>query len=150
MDIRLPPLAEGVESATVVSILVKEGDTVEANQTVLELETAKAVGSVPSPSAGKITKILVKEGQEVKIGQVVATMTAGDAASAPAPKTEAPAAQQSAPRPAPQTTQAPAPQAPAPRAPQAAAHPLPNGIPIAASPSLRKMARDLGLDLSRV
>jgi pyruvate dehydrogenase E2 component (dihydrolipoamide acetyltransferase) len=147
MDIRLPPLAEGVDSATVVSILVKEGDVVQPNQTILELETAKAVGSVPSPSAGKITKILVKEGQEVKIGQVVATMEAEGNAAASAPQPSAP--RQEAPRAA--ASAQPAAQASAARAPQSPPQSSPpNGIPVAASPSLRKMARDLGLDLSHV
>lgn len=151
MDIRLPPLAEGVESATVVSILVKEGDQVTKGQVIVELETAKAVGSIPSPAAGRIDRILVKEGQEVKIGQAVAAMSAsGEAvkAAAPAPVTAA-AAQ--APEPA--RAEIPVPHAPRPAA--AIARPsttvnLPKGIPIAASPSLRKMADELGLDLSRV
>src|SRR5690349_16686070 len=97
MDIRLPPLAEGVESATVVNILVKEGDSVQEGQTVLELETAKAVGSVPSPAAGKIGKILVKEGQEVKIGQVVAILANG--AGAASASSAAPSAQSTGPAP---------------------------------------------------
>jgi pyruvate dehydrogenase E2 component (dihydrolipoamide acetyltransferase) len=169
MDIRLPPLAEGVESATVVNILVKEGDAVTEGQTVLELETAKAVGSVPSPAAGKIGKILVKEGQEVKIGQVVATLANGaGASSAPAPQAPQAAAAPTGPAPtAPQQRsetrvqeerrQEPAGQgstlqeAGIARPTQAPSNrPLPAGIPVAAAPSLRKAAAELGFDLSKV
>src|SRR5688572_18976486 len=62
MDIRVPQLAEGADLATVVNILVNPGDRVEKDQPVLELETAKAVGSVPSPCAGVISKVHVKLG----------------------------------------------------------------------------------------
>ena len=57
MDVKLPQLAEGVESGTVVSILVAEGQEVKKDQPFMELETQKAVGSIPAPSAGVVTKI---------------------------------------------------------------------------------------------
>ncbi|HLN84465.1 MAG TPA: lipoyl domain-containing protein, partial [Candidatus Binatia bacterium] len=60
MDVKLPQLAEGVESGTVVSILVAEGQEVKKDQPFMELETQKAVGSIPAPSAGVVTKIHVK------------------------------------------------------------------------------------------
>ncbi len=50
MDVKLPQLAEGVESGTVVSILVAEGQEVKKDQPIMELETQKAVGSIPAPS----------------------------------------------------------------------------------------------------
>jgi len=57
MDVKLPQLAEGVEGGTVVSILVAEGQMIEKDQAFMELETQKAVGSIPAPSAGVVTKI---------------------------------------------------------------------------------------------
>ena len=62
MDVKLPKLGEGADSGTVVSLLVKEGDRIEVNQTLLELENEKAVAPIPSTAAGVISKIHVKEG----------------------------------------------------------------------------------------
>ena len=71
MDVKLPQLAEGVESGTVVSILVAEGQEVKKDQAIMELETQKAVGSIPAPSSGIVTKIYVKQGMEVAVGQAL-------------------------------------------------------------------------------
>ena len=71
MDVKLPQLAEGVEGGTVVSILVSEGQEIKKDQAFMELETQKAVGSIPAPSAGVVTKIHVKQGMEVSVGQVL-------------------------------------------------------------------------------
>lgn len=75
MEIRLPALAENVSSGVVVSILVSEGDRVEQDQEILELETDKAMAAVPAPEAGRISKIHVKEGDEVSAGQVIFTLS---------------------------------------------------------------------------
>ena len=56
MDIKLPRLAEGVESGIVVNILVNEGQQIKKDQPIMELETQKAVGSIPSPATGTVTK----------------------------------------------------------------------------------------------
>ena len=76
MDVKLPQLAEGVEGGTVVSILVAEGQAIEKGQAFMELETQKAVGSIPAPSAGVVTKIHVKQGMEVNIGQTLISIEA--------------------------------------------------------------------------
>jgi pyruvate dehydrogenase E2 component (dihydrolipoyllysine-residue acetyltransferase) len=68
MQIKLPNLGENIESGDVLSILVGEGDTVKANQDLLEVETDKATMPIPAPQAGKITKILVSEGDTVAVG----------------------------------------------------------------------------------
>ncbi len=70
-EIRVPEVSDGVTSGKVVSLSVSEGDRVEEDQTLLELETDKAVVALPSPFTGKITAILVDEGDEVEVGQVV-------------------------------------------------------------------------------
>src|SRR5438552_18878462 len=77
MDVRLPKLGEGAESGTVVSIMVKEGDTIAEGQTLLELENEKAVAPIPSPAAGKVSSIRVKEGDKLSVGQVMLTLTEG-------------------------------------------------------------------------
>src|SRR5512145_1621982 len=85
MDVKLPQLAEGVEGGTVVSILVSEGQEIKKDQPFMELETQKAVGSIPAPQAGVVTKIHVKPGMEVTVGMVLISIdTANGAKSAPA------------------------------------------------------------------
>src|SRR5205809_3148838 len=83
MDIRLPSLGEGADSGVVVNILVKEGDQIQKDQPVLELETEKAVGSIPAPAAGTVQSVRVKIGDKISAGQVILTL-AGDV-TAPAP-----------------------------------------------------------------
>src|ERR1043166_4649103 len=75
MDVRLPKLGEGAESGTVVGIMVKEGDVIARDQTILELENEKAVAPIPSPVAGKVTGVRVKEGDKLSVGQVILTIT---------------------------------------------------------------------------
>ncbi len=143
MDVKLPKLGEGTEGGSVVSILVKEGDTVAKGQTILELENEKAVAPIPSPAAGVVGKILVKEGERVLVGAVLMTVEeAGGAKAAPAPTTPAAA------RPASAAVAA----APAPVLPQAVTDPEPpaDGPMPAASPEIRRIARELGLDLRRI
>lgn len=147
MDVKLPKLGESAEGGAVVSILVKEGDTVTAGQTILELENEKAVAPIPSPAAGVIGKIRVKEGDRVLVGAVLMTVEeAGGAKAAPASA--------AAPVPAANAAQKVAPVAPAPAAVLAAIaaepEPPPDGPQPPASPEIRRIARELGLDLRRV
>ena len=146
MDIRVPRLAEGVESATVANILVSEGGKIEKDQVILELETEKAVGPIPSPASGRVTKIHVKEGDEVAIGQVLISL-AEEGAREQAPKEKRDQLGKA-------ETGVPAPQEPV----RAAEEPLAgeyryesrSGFPPPASPSVRKIAQDLAIDLTRV
>lgn len=150
MDVKLPKLGESAEGGAVVSILVKEGDTVTKGQTILELENEKAVAPIPSTSAGVVTQIRVKEGDRVSVGQVLITVAeAGGAASAAAaPKAAKPAAKA-----------APVVRAPVeaePEVEEAADEEAPaddvveGGLPPAASPEIRRIARELGIDLRRI
>ena len=103
----IPELGENINSATVVKVLVKAGDVVEADQPLLELETDKATIEVPADAAGTVAEIKVNEGEQVSIGQLVLVF-AGESAATPEPaKEEAPAPAQ--PLATPQS--APAPQA---------------------------------------
>lgn len=144
-DLKLPDLGDNVASAVVVGVLIKEGDTIAAGQPVLELETDKAVMEVPAPEAGTISKVMVKPGDEVKSGQVIATL-GGAAAPAPAPA-EAPKSAP-APTPTPASTTASTP-APAPAKPAAPTASVPAGQRklIPAAPSVRRMAREMGINL---
>lgn len=134
MDVTLPKLAEGADSGAVVNILVAEGDEVALDQTLLELENEKAVAPIPSTGAGRVARIHVEVGQVVSVGQVLVTI---DAAGAGEPQASAPPAEPAA-----------ADGAPAPREPHV--HRSESGAPPPASPTVRKVARDLGIDLHRV
>jgi pyruvate dehydrogenase E2 component (dihydrolipoamide acetyltransferase) len=89
-QIKLPNLGENIESGDVLSILVREGDTVTANQDLLEVETEKATMPIPSPNAGKITKILVSEGDTITVGAPIMEIEAADAAEKASSKPAAP------------------------------------------------------------
>ena len=154
MDVKLPRLAEGVDSGVVVSILVSEGQEIKKDQPFIELETQKAVGSIPSPESGTVSKIHVKEGMEVAVGQLLISISADkdSAVAKPATGEQAPAPT-AVERPA-QTrssTTSPA-SADAKFAPQAEdyRYESKSGAAPPASPSIRKIAGDLGIDLTRV
>ncbi|HEX7002606.1 MAG TPA: 2-oxo acid dehydrogenase subunit E2 [Trueperaceae bacterium] len=88
-EFKLPEVGEGIEAGTVVRVLVDVGDRIEVDQPVLELETDKAVVEVPSTVAGTVESIGVKENEEAKVGQVVLTVGEGsDAAEKPAAEAE--------------------------------------------------------------
>ena len=175
-EIKLPSLGEGIESGDVLEVLVKVGDVVKKEQSLLEMETDKATVSVPSPVAGKIVAVTVKEGETVKVGSVIATIEAAGAATpAPAPAAPppapasapvptpapaaskpavpvAPAAKPAAPVPAPSPVSQPA-VAPAPvvaTATAPAASPTTADDAIPAGPAIRRFAREVGVDLSHV
>ncbi|MBI4372418.1 MAG: 2-oxo acid dehydrogenase subunit E2, partial [Candidatus Omnitrophica bacterium] len=133
MQIKIPFLAEGVESGTVVSILVSEGATVKKDQTLLELETNKATAPIPSPQAGTIMKILVKEGDEVQVGQAVVTLAESGAAP-----TETSAREEIV-QPKKQPVQT-----------EGYSYQSKSGLPPPASPSIRKVAKELGIDLTKI
>ena len=92
-EFKLPNLGDGVAAGDVLRVLVKAGDTLKADQAVLELETDKATLEVPSTVGGKVTEVKVKPGDKVKPGQVVLVVDeAGSGAAASAPAAAAPAA----------------------------------------------------------
>ena len=81
MEVRVPAIAEGVTSGTVVSIAVKVGDAVKEGDTICELETNKAVAPIPSTGSGTVSKVHISEGQDVAVGAVLVTL-GGEASSA--------------------------------------------------------------------
>src|SRR6185436_21057414 len=145
MDVKLPNLGEGADSGTVVNLLVKEGDTLAAGQGIVELENEKAVATIPSPEGGVVEKIFVKVGDKVSVGQKLVSLREGAAPAAPTEKAPAEAKE-------PPKGGTPSPEAPAKAGTtngEGAAH-LPSGVEPVASPSLRRMALELGIDLKRV
>jgi pyruvate dehydrogenase E2 component (dihydrolipoamide acetyltransferase) len=147
MDIKVPFLGDGIDSATVLSVLVKPGDTIAKEATIFELETDKATAPVPASAGGVVEKIHVKEGDKVSSGTLVVTLVGGAAAAgAPAAApTGAPALAPAA-APPPLGPSAPISQAPA----NGAVYTASGGTHAPTSPSVRKTAEALGLDLGRI
>ena len=85
-QITLPNLGENIESGDVLSILVREGDVVAADQDLIEVETDKATMPIPSPDAGKIVKVLVKEGDTIEVGAPIMEIEPAEAEQKPAKK----------------------------------------------------------------
>ena len=113
IEFKLPELGENIEQGDLVRLMVAPGATVSAGQSVMELETDKAVLEVPSSVSGTVQEIRVKEGDKIKVGQVIFTVDGAEPKASPQP----PAAQTSAePSPVPQKSQASTPQ-PTPSAP---------------------------------
>src|SRR5262245_9575603 len=156
----LPDLGEGLTEAEIVKVLVREGDVVAEDAPLLEVETDKATVEIPSPMSGRVEKIHVEPHQTVKVGQVLVTF--GDAAAGAArPGKQAVDALDSTrtlaaePRTAVRdgrARQAPAPEPPraAPSAARGAETASARTGPVPATPSTRRLARELGVDLHTV
>jgi pyruvate dehydrogenase E2 component (dihydrolipoamide acetyltransferase) len=141
MDVQLPKLGEGADSGVVVSLLVKEGDRINEGQTLLELENEKAVAPIPAPASGRVTKLRVKEGDKISVGQVILSIDTGN--------TEAKPTRQ------PTSAEIPRPVKPAvvedgDDHEQEGDGGAKSESDVAAAPSIRKLARELGIDLTRV
>lgn len=168
MEVKLPNLGEGADSGVVVSILVKPGAPVKKGQNVVEIETGKAVAPIPSPADGTVSRLAVKEGDKLAVGQLILVLdgpggaTPGDSApesasevsSAPAPaKPKAKAKGKTKARTAPE----PAPEPEAEVASEETGEgdgeeegPLVEEVvneQPSAGPYVRRVARDLGIDL---
>ena len=76
-EFKFPDVGEGITEGTIVSWKVKEGDTVEADQALVEIETDKAVVEIPSPKAGKIVKRNGEEGATINVGDVLVEIDEG-------------------------------------------------------------------------
>ncbi|MBZ0166924.1 MAG: 2-oxo acid dehydrogenase subunit E2 [Candidatus Omnitrophica bacterium] len=151
IDFKLPEVGENIERGNIVSIAVAVGDQVTKDQDLLELETDKASVPVPSPVDGIIKEILITEGQDVAIGTVVMKIdevaAAGSKSPAAKPKKSAPAKTTAKAAPAPKTASKPAAPAAAKPAPARAAGPQKQ---VPAAPSVRRFAREIGIDIGLV
>ena len=139
MDVTLPKLAEGADSGTVVNVVVTEGDQVQLDQTLLELENEKAVAPIPSTGVGRVVRIHVQVGQAVSVGQVLVTIDEGRTVES-----------DKFPVPAPDPPAAPKGEVSASPEPGGYVYVSSGGAPPPASPTVRKIARELGVDLARV
>jgi pyruvate dehydrogenase E2 component (dihydrolipoamide acetyltransferase) len=139
-EITVPEVGEGVDTIEVVKVLIKPGDQIEVDQPLVELETGKAVVEIPATAAGKVAAVHLQEGDQVKPGQAIASLE-GDAVAAagaapgqpePEDKPEKQDVPDKQPAPAPQKRGAPA------------------GRRVPAAPSVRRRARELGIDINEI
>ena len=127
-ELRLPDLGEGLTEGEVARWLVQEGQEVAEDDPLVEVQTDKATVEIPSPAAGKVSRILVAEGEVVAVGTVLVVIGDEDgAATAAAPEVK-------------KLALADAPAAP----------PRPKGAPVRATPLVRRIASELGVDLGTV
>jgi len=148
VEVKVPDIGDFKEVA-VIEVLVKPGDTVQAEQSLITVESDKASMEIPSSAAGVVKEVKVSVGDKVSEGSVVLVLegVAGAASAASAPAAAAP---QAAPAPAPAAATASAPAAtPAAAAPHDPTK-APSGALPHASPSVRKFARELGVPLEEV
>ena len=156
VEVRVPDIGD-FKDVVVIEVLVKTGDTVKVEQSLITVESDKASMEIPSSTAGVIKDLKVKLGDTVNIGDLLAILE-GSAAPAPAAPAPAPAAAPAASAPAAVTASAPATPAPSAAAPAAVAQAQPAHEPTAApatglphaSPSVRKFARELGVSLAEL
>ncbi len=177
-ELKLPDMGEGIEAGDVVQVHVREGDVVAVDQTVVEVETDKAVLEVPSTLSGKVLKVHIQQGDKVKVGAVLLTVETGAAGESeqaePAPEKEQPkpredsakpdkAAKKDEPaKPAAENTQnkepkvEPSLEKPVRKPPEPARAEgkgtAPRAVeePIPAGPAVRRLAREFGIDLAAV
>lgn len=144
-EIQVPDIGDA-SNVDVIEVLVSVGDEITADQGLITLETDKATMEVPAPFAGKLLSLTVKVGDKVSQGSVIATIETTSVATASAP---APAAQAAAPAPVSAApVAAPASRPPVPHHPSAGT-PVSTGA-VHASPAVRRLAREFGVDLTQV
>ncbi len=150
IDITIPDIGD-FKDVPVIEILVKAGDTVEAEQPIVTLESDKASMDVPSPAAGKITEIVVKVGDKVSMGSLVGKLDPGGQAGqiASDQEDEADAKEEEDAAEAPETSPV-APSDLPPRPPKAAGPAIADFSGVHAGPAVRRLGRELGLDLNLI
>jgi pyruvate dehydrogenase E2 component (dihydrolipoamide acetyltransferase) len=141
---KLPELGEGLSEGEIVGWRVKEGETIKADQTLVEVMTDKATVEVPSPKSGTIKKLYYKVGEMAQVGQALIDMEV-DGAAATASSSEAPAKKETAPAAAPKaSTERVVPMA------AASSQKKETADRILASPAVRRLAREMDVDLSSI
>ncbi|MDM3886252.1 dihydrolipoyllysine-residue acetyltransferase [Pseudomonas sp. BCRC 81390] len=151
-DIHVPDIGSSGK-AKIIEVLVKVGDTVEADQSLITLESDKASMEIPSPATGVVKEVIAKLDDEVGTGDLILKLEVAGAApaAAPAPAAAAPAKAEAAPAAAPAAAAAaPAAAAPAAAAPVASAPAAGSNAKVHAGPAVRQLAREFGVDLGAV
>ena len=129
-EFKLPDIGEGVAEGEILKWMAQEGDQIKEDQPLVEIMTDKVNVQIPAPRTGKVLQILAKVGDLAKVGQTIMVIDDGSGGSAPSsPAPEAPSSVQAAPAP-----------------PQQAAPPQ----SVLATPATRRLARELGVDVSLV
>lgn len=141
-EYRFPELGEGLHEGEIIKMHIKPGDKVTDEDIIMEVQNDKAVVEVPCPVEGTVQEVFGTDGAIFRVGQVVAIIDAtGDI-----PEQDTPAEEEAAPAPAPVAEAAPAPAA----APAAAEAPAAPNREVLATPSVRKFAREQGIDITQV
>jgi len=149
-EIRIPEIGENIESGEVVKVLVSTGDAVELDQPIIELETDKAIVEIPSPTKGRITEITVSAGDTVKIGHVIARIeTEEEEVAKPVTTPDIPSDITSAPVEAVSTVEEMLP-GESDGIKTTSPGPDQGDVTAPASPSVRRLARQLGVDINSV
>ncbi len=151
-DFQLPDLGEGITEAQVIRILVNEGEQVEEDQSLFEVETDKAAVEIPSPYQGVASKVHVSEGQTVNVGDVMISFD-GDGKEAPAKEDKAPAkeAKKAAPSKEGKAEKQKADEKEAKAGDEESGRPAAaKRTSAAAAPAVRKLAREKGVDIDTV
>ncbi len=177
-DIKLPELGENLEGGEVLDVKVAEGDTVSVGQSLIEVEAEKSTVDVPAPEAGRVTKLAVKKGEQIKVGQTICVIEGGatkNLEKEPVPKQPpeqkehgerrgvsptSPGERRGVSPTSPGERRGVSPTSPADNGkrdgpgPPAEREPAPpsseRGHLVPASPATRRLARELGVDLTRV
>ena len=145
-DYKLPGLGENIKSGIATKVMVAAGDVIKKDQPILELETDKAVLEVPSTLSGTVKEVLVKAGSEVKVGQVVMKIDTSEVSAATAkekeekPKESEKKSSPTHPSPSKEETIKAEPKFESPATTK----------DVAAAPSVRRFAREIGIDISQV
>jgi len=137
----LPDLGEGIAEAQVIRVLIKQGEDIAEDQYLMEVETDKAAVEIPSPFAGIAKTVHVKEGEIVNVGDVIVTFDDGESADAAQTAAAAPAEKS---RPVAEAAPSPA------SAPAVKAKPTAARTQVAAAPVVRRLAREMGIDLTTI
>jgi len=156
-EIKLPEIADNVETGYLSTVLVAVGDVIEEDQSIIEVETDKATTDIPSPFGGKIVDIKVNAGDEIRVGQVIMVLESEDKTEDERPKTqektedERPKTQEKI-----EKTTNPSPLARGDADSSAGGYEENQEMPVVAertvpaSPSVRRFARELGIDINKV
>jgi pyruvate dehydrogenase E2 component (dihydrolipoamide acetyltransferase) len=131
MEFKLPDIGEGITEGEIIKWMVKEGDQVKEDDPIVEVMTDKVNVQLPSPRTGKVTKIMVREGELAKVGQTLMVIDDGSGGSSPEGSAPAPSMGAS-------TVSVQLPQAP------------PSASNVLATPATRRLARELGVEISSV
>jgi len=148
-QIRVPDIGNFNE-VDVIEILVKDGDLIQAEDTLITLESDKATMDIPAPFAGKVKTVRAKIGDKVAEGSVILTMEVEEAAATAAPTPASAPAQAAPAAAAPAAPKPAAPAVPAPRPAPLELEEAPASAKVHASPAVRAFARELGVNLTLV